>query len=149
MSNFDFLEIPELTVDRVVPGEGTTDDIDVDCRIADEGGRCPICHRVSTRVHSEYLRVIQDVPVSGRTVWLHLRVRKFFCTNDACQLKIFREPLAFVTGSSRRTDRLNETILHMVSHLSANSSVKVLHEFGIQVHKSSICNLLTANRAKS
>lgn len=36
---------------------------------------CPACQQVSARVHSHYLRAPHDLPVSGQTVRLQLRVR--------------------------------------------------------------------------
>ena len=46
---------------------------------------CPTCHQISKRLHSYYLRSPADLPVSGQTVQLELRVRRFRCQNQQCK----------------------------------------------------------------
>lgn len=68
---------------------------------------CPLCHQESTSVHSRYLRRLRDVPCTGQSVSLHLRVHKFFCRNPECQRKIFTERLpTFVGPWAQMTVRL-------------------------------------------
>lgn len=52
-------------------------------------GICPLCNKVSSRVHSYYERKVNDLPISGKIVKLHICVRKFFCDQDFCPRKIF------------------------------------------------------------
>src|SRR5436190_21860028 len=46
---------------------------------------CPACQQESHRLHSYYTRSPADLPVSGLTVRLSLRVRRFRCQNPECQ----------------------------------------------------------------
>ncbi|MFG2909174.1 transposase family protein [Kitasatospora sp. NPDC048286] len=55
------------------------------------GATCPGCGAWSERVHSGYERRISDTAVSGRELLLHLRVRRFFCGNAACEKRTFAE----------------------------------------------------------
>ncbi|WP_109745177.1 transposase family protein [Arcicella aurantiaca] len=53
--------------------------------------QCPICRESSSKIHSRYLRIIGDLPISGKITTVHLQVRKFFCENTNCVRKIFSE----------------------------------------------------------
>ena len=41
--------------------------------------RCPLCQRRSKSVHSRSTRTAADLPASGRSVVLRLRIRRFRC----------------------------------------------------------------------
>ncbi|MBO0793146.1 MAG: ISL3 family transposase [Ktedonobacteraceae bacterium] len=72
-----------------------------------EQAHCPACQQVSYRIHSYYQRCPRDLPISGQTVQLRLRVRRFRCLNAACSKQTFAEPLPDLVGhTSRRTLRL-------------------------------------------
>jgi len=75
---------------------------------ADEA-RCPLCDQPSTRVHSTYTRIAADLPWNGVAVRLRLTTRRFFCSNDDCQRRIFTERLPdLIAPYARRTLRLSE-----------------------------------------
>src|SRR5512142_3258032 len=70
---------------------------------------CPLCDQPSTRRHSTYSRRLADLPWQGRTVELHLRVRRFRCANLTCPRRLFAERLPAVTvPKARRTTRLRD-----------------------------------------
>ena len=72
---------------------------------------CPRCGRRSDRVHSRYGRTLADLPWAKLAVRLRVRVRKFFCDNDACPRTIFAERLVGVAQAhARRTDRQREAL---------------------------------------
>lgn len=61
--------------------------------IAVQSGRenvnCPYCGCLSTRVHSTYVREIQDIPFQDKQMILLLMARKMFCDNTECTFKTF------------------------------------------------------------
>src|ERR1051326_3539415 len=57
------------------------------------GACCPLCQQRSIRVHSHYIRQVADLPWHGIALRLQVRVRRFFCSNPACQRAIFTERL--------------------------------------------------------
>jgi len=86
------------------------------CRRNDPHGLCdlnafwlllsPVCARVVSGPQSRVTRSLRDVSCGGRSVTLHLRVRKFFCRNPTCSRKIFTERLpSFVEPWARMTLR--------------------------------------------
>jgi transposase len=73
--------------------------------------RCPLCFCPAERRHSQYTRVVADLPCAGFRVQLILHVRRFFCDNANCIRKIFTERLpAFVLPWARLTVRLCEAL---------------------------------------
>ena len=67
---------------------------------------CPVCGAPSTRVQSRYSRTLADLPWHGVQARIFLRVRRFFCDNDACSRAIFAERLPQVAAPyARRTRR--------------------------------------------
>jgi transposase len=69
---------------------------------------CPGCRRRSPRVHSSYTRQITDLPIAGREVVLHLRVRRFRCSAPRCPRRIFAEQ---VPGLAARRGRRSTPLL--------------------------------------
>lgn len=75
------------------------------------GSCCPLCFCPAERRHSQYTRVVADLPCTGLRVQLILHVRRFFCDNTDCIRKIFTERLpAFVLPWARLTVRLGEAL---------------------------------------
>jgi transposase len=69
---------------------------------------CPLCFCPAKRRHSQYTRVVADLPCAGFRVQLILHMRKFFCDTADCRRKIFTERLpAFVEPWARLTVRLH------------------------------------------
>ena len=72
---------------------------------------CPLCFCPAERRHSQYTRVVADLPCAGFRVQLILHVRRFFCDHADCIRKIFTERLpAFVLPWARLTVRLCEAL---------------------------------------
>jgi transposase len=72
---------------------------------------CPLCFCLAERRHSQYTRVVADLPCAGFRVQLILHVRRFFCDHADCIRKIFTERFpAFVLPWARLTVRLCETL---------------------------------------
>ncbi len=48
-----------------------------------ETASCPLCGCRADRVHSRYVRTLADLPWATLAIHLQVRVRKFFCDNNA------------------------------------------------------------------
>jgi hypothetical protein len=65
---------------------------------------CPTCSRGSSRRHGQYRRHLKARPCLGRSVLLHVQVRRFKCLNSQCPRKTFVEPIqALALSKLRRT----------------------------------------------
>src|SRR6478609_11440547 len=77
----------------------------------EQAARCPGCRKTSTACHSRYVRILQDLPWQGRSVYLWVTVRRFRCRNRRCSRKIFAERLPDIGRQyARRTARLLEVV---------------------------------------
>jgi transposase len=75
---------------------------------------CPDCAQLTHRLHSRYRRTVADLPLQDKAVSLVLHSRKFFCTNSACQTRVFTERIPdLVAPYARRTVGLQEA-LHLI-----------------------------------
>lgn len=77
---------------------------------------CPVCGQVSSSVHSIYERTLHDLPAHGRSVIVHVHVRRFRCLNRDCTRHTFAEPLsAAVDHRFGRRTRRSETLVHTIA----------------------------------
>jgi transposase len=79
-----------------------------------QSASCPDCKQVSTRGHSFYHRLVKDLPVGERSVYLRVQIRKWFCSNPTCPTHIFVERFAWLPTHKTYTKRL-EDFLRTVS----------------------------------
>ena len=95
---------PSFTVTEVI---STEEKLTICATPQTEQAHCPACQQVSHRIYRYYQRCPRDLPISGQTVQLRLRVRRFRCLNTACGKQTFAEQLPDLMGpTSRRTFRL-------------------------------------------
>jgi transposase len=73
-------------------------------RTTSKEANCPVCGHPASRVHSNYVRTLADLPCSGQLVRWLVQVRRFWCQNTQCQRVIFTERLpACAPAHARRT----------------------------------------------
>src|SRR5437762_11778836 len=109
MSSSPFLPLPAgLEIAEV----STIDDLlKVQVTSTKERSLCPLCFCPAERRHSQYTRVVADLPCAGFRMRLILHVRKFFCESVDCPRKIFTERLpCFVEPWARVTVRLRQAV---------------------------------------
>jgi transposase len=91
--------------------EADTETIKIVMTTTADAVTCPQCHQCTDKVHSRYVRRPADVPWMSCAVQLELHVRRFICSNPACQQKIFVERLPSVVAPyARRTVRLADLL---------------------------------------
>jgi transposase len=94
---------------------------------------CPSCSQASTHVHSYYTRSPQDLPISGRSVRLVLRVRRFRCPNPQCSRQTFAERLPHVPVSARQTSRLGVILESIAVVLSGQAENRLANQLAMPV----------------
>ena len=78
-------------------------------------GRYPACGSSTRRVHSRYLRMALDLPLSGKVVRLLVATRRFRCDMAQCSQRIFTERFAdeILRPWGRRTARIDDLVHHL------------------------------------
>lgn len=94
---------------------------------------CPKCNKNTSKIHSRYARIIQDLPVSGQPVELHLLSRKWFCDKVDCSVRIFTERYEGISANGRRTFRAEELLRKIAFSTSCLAAEKVAHAAHIPV----------------
>ena len=105
------------------------------------GCACPVCGKMSTKLHSTYRRKFQDTPIHCKQTFLHANVYKYNCENPTCECKVFMEDLPFAKASQVRTNSLNTLILAVSMFLSNEGASKVLALLGVQISNDAIQRL--------
>lgn len=104
---------------------------------------CPVCQVESQKVHSRYERTLRDIPCVDYPMTLLLQVRKFFCTNAACDRRIFTERLPGVTLPwARQTCRLAQRLLAIGLALGGAAGVRLSQRLGHELSRNTLLNLV-------
>jgi transposase len=92
---------------------------------------CRQCQHESTRVHSRSRRGLSDVPCTGLTRCLALRLRRFFCRQPDCSRRIFTERLPTVVAPyARRPCRLSDTLRLLGFVLGGQAGARTAAQLG-------------------
>ena len=73
----DLLMLANLKVHHVVLAAR---EIHIYCEV-NEGNKCPSCEQLTKVINQRYERVVRDLSISGRRVFLHLSVKQYECQN--------------------------------------------------------------------
>lgn len=115
--------IPGFAVDTVRTVDMT---LVVEAHSAQAQVACPTCQQPSLRVHSRYYRTARDLPVSEHAIRLLLRVRRFFCDNQACTRRTFAEPLPnLLPFRAQRTRRLTRSLQVVATALGGKAGARL------------------------
>jgi transposase len=135
--------IPDCRIEQITP-DGPTH-LHIAARSFPRGRRCPDCGRVSRAVHSRYKRRLADLPSLGRSVSVHLRVRRFYCRNTDCARRTFVERLPkLVAPFARRTDRLAAAQAQTGLALGGEASARLLCGLSMPASADTVLRLIKA-----
>lgn len=104
---------------------------------------CPYCQMPAYRTSGWENRTCQLLSVSGVTVFLHLRQRRFKCENPACSHRTFTVETSGFKPFQHRSDQLNIVIFALSLFFSDSALSLVLRQLGIMVSRESIRQLLS------
>lgn len=105
--------------------------------------RCPECGQPSSRMHSRYVRTLDDLPWQGRKVQLRWRSRRFFCDATECTRRIFTERLPSVAGRhARATDRLGTAHFCIAMVCGGESGARLADRLGMSTSPDHLLRLL-------
>lgn len=104
--------------------------------------KCPYCGKKSRKVHSHYRKTVQDMPISGKKVYIEMTNRKMFCVNSKCAKKTFSERYEFVSKKGQKSRRLESEIVSIAMNSSSIEAAKMLSRNTVKVSASTVRNLL-------
>jgi transposase len=123
-----------LVVEDVVDGG---DAVVVTARTRDAAVPCPVCRTPTAKVHGYHRRSVTDVPVDGRRVVVHLRVRRLVCPVLGCRRQTFREQIPeLLERHQRRTVRLAWQISQVARELCGRATARLAGLLAVPVSRS-------------
>jgi len=106
--------------------------IHVPARSIQKTAKCPCCAKRSKYIHSSYVRVLRDLPMSTRCVSINLTARKFFCKNPDCKRMIFTEqPGDEIKAYSRMTNRTRQRLQSISLPVSPSTALRFVDSLPI------------------
>lgn len=121
-----------LVADRVV----------VRARTPSSAAACPDCGAQSSSVHGYHVRTVTDLPLDGRPVVVHVRVRRLICPTPLCR-KTFREQVPGVLERyQRRTARLTGQVRGVVAELAGRAGARLLAKLSIELSRHTAVRVL-------
>lgn len=69
---------------RILSIEHSSRRITLSCELSSETGKCPNCGEPTSEFRQYKTRKVRDLDISGKEVWLHLRLRQFHCIPCTC-----------------------------------------------------------------
>jgi transposase len=134
------ISLPGISLGVVLISDGS---ITIPARSKQKSAQCPCCNIMSKRVHSSYIRILRDLPISTRCVLVHLTVRKFFCKNSECEKKIFSEqPGNEIKAYSRMTNRTRETLQNILLEVSARKGSYLANLISLPISPSTALRMI-------
>jgi transposase len=131
---------PNLTIAEI---EVTEKELCISIQSTEPSAACTKCGVLSVRVHSSYMRHIQDTPIGLLLVWLQLKVRRFRCDNPKCKWKTFAEPFPdLVSSRRRRTTRLLVQLSQIGLALGGVAGARLAGKLAMTVSGSTLLRLL-------
>ena len=108
------IDIQDAIVDNV---QHFTDSVNIHFSLKRKDVSCPACNSITNKVHDYRTRIIKDLPIHGKFVYLHYRKRRYVCT---CCGKRFYESLPIIPKYHRITNRL---ALYAINSLEERTSI--------------------------
>lgn len=110
---------------------------------------CPTCMNRTSRIHSQYTRKVQDLPIVDKSVELLVLTKRWFCDNPDCKVKIFTERYDWLSSCGRRTGRAEEVLRKIAFSTSCISAEKVARAAHIPVSHDTLLSLIRHTEIKS
>ncbi len=115
----ELLSLPGLKITRI---EKTSRRIDIYGEVDEGAQKCPVCLESTSLINQYTDRSIRDLDISGRQVWLHLKIKQYQC--ESCT-RFFSQQLSWADSSKSYTKRQAKWIFEMCEQ-QAFSQVGVL-----------------------
>lgn len=137
------ISLPGFEIEEVSCFENT---ITITARATNLTASCSSCGHITTGIHSYYLRSPRDLPRSGLSVHLQLRVRRFRCQNEACPRQTKARAAAGVGAvSAQRTVRLTKLLQAFSLVTRGEAGARLLANVGAPTSADTLLRLVKLN----
>ena len=127
----------------IIETKETETEILISLQSTKSSASCSRCEAISKRVHSSYLRRVQDTPIGRFIVWLRLKVRRFRCDNPKCNQRTFAEQYPNLVGRRRRrTIRLLHQLFQIGLALGGAAGARLAGKLAMTASGSTLLRLL-------
>ena len=110
---------------------------------------CPNCGCKTDQYHGTHRRKVQDLPMLGKRVMLHITLHEFQCSNPNCSTSSVSENFhGFLNAYSRMTERLVDFILTVALETSCEASARILKTMKIKISGDTVIRLLLHRYSK-
>ena len=103
---------------------------------------CPQCGKKTKKIHSRYIRTVQDLPIGEKKVYIEITSRKMICGNGKCSGKRFAESYGFVGANGVKTKRLESEIVRVGKNMSSQAASEVLNRSTVKISGQTVRNLI-------
>ena len=104
---------------------------------------CPGCGRMLTEHHGTYTRKVQDLPILGKNVQLHVMIREYNCKCGECSVKTVTESFeGFLNPYDRMTQRCIDFVSMLALETSCEGAARICQSMNLKVSGDTIIRLL-------
>jgi transposase len=104
---------------------------------------CPLCHCLSSRVHSHYTRRLADLPCCGQSIRWLVEVRRFRCLTLDCPRKIFTERFSpCAPAYARRLLRQSRVLAAVAFALGGRAGARLLADLSMSISHDTLIRLI-------
>jgi len=97
--------------------------------------KCWKCGEEMGTYHGTKVRTVQDLPILGKKVTLKIVAYEYYCKNEACGVKSFREDYGeFIGRNKRMTNRCEELIKTLAVETSCAGASRICEKIGITLN---------------
>jgi transposase len=128
---------------RIIRFDITDTLLAVEAASSAQRAKCPTCSCGSSRRHGQYQRQLRAQPCMGRSVILHVQVRRFKCLNPQCPQMTFVEPIeALAPAKHRRTVGLSGESRAIAQALGGSAAARLSAKLGIPTSRDTLLRAL-------
>jgi transposase len=131
----DFLEMTDV-IDE-------SDKIIIHLKSITKECECPSCGTMLTKHHGTYTRKVQDLPILGKNVQLHVIIREYDCKSEACSIKTITESFeGFLSPYARMTQRCIDFVSMLALETSCEGAARICQSMNLKISGDTIIRLL-------
>ena len=128
---------------QLIKAEQTNDIIHIYLKSKTKSCVCPKCGQSTEEYHGTYVRHVQDLPILGKNVQLHIKAHEYKCTNTDCNASTISENFnGFLNYYSRMTERCADFICSLALETSCEGCSRICKVLGIKISEDTVIRLL-------